>query len=71
MCVCACVCLCVPVCACVRLCASVGAATRVGVFVLVEHEPVSQEEKMRTRIDGRNKEEEKQRKMEKGCMSRI
>lgn len=33
----------------------------VGVFVLCEHEPVSQEKKMRTRIDGRNEEEEKQK----------
>lgn len=35
----------------------VDARMRVSVLVLFEHEPVSQEEKRRTRIDGRNKEE--------------
>lgn len=44
----------------------------VGVFVLFEHEPVSQENKTRTRIDGGNKEKKnKKEKTEAGCMSRI
>lgn len=53
-----------------RVC--VGAGVGGGVFVLSEHEPVSQEKKMTTRMDGRSEEEEKQKgKTETGCMSRI
>lgn len=40
----------------------------VGVFVLFEHEPVSQERRMRTRIDGRSKKE-KNRKEKAECMN--
>lgn len=46
-----------------------------GVFILLEHDPVSQEKKMRTRIDGRNKEDKKRKttegQMEMECTSRI
>lgn len=41
-------------------------------FVLFEHEPMSQEEKMTTRMDGRTKEEKnKKGKTWTECMSRI
>lgn len=36
-----------------------------GVFILLEHDPVSQEKKMRTKIDGRNKEDKKKEKQQK------
>lgn len=50
------------------------AVTGVGgaVFVLCEHEPVSQEKKMTTGMDGRNKEKKnKKGKTETECMSGI